>query len=571
MANLIDVNKWTIINGSRNGEEFVLVNGKMSQAITFPGDETKYRLEFNCGTLTDLKSYFLLKIVALEGKHTYLIPVMFLGENIIEMELIKDIKTISIVLVGSLSVSNIAIYENGVLTEEQKTSIDKVTNESDKWDRIDKVTNEQGNLITGRLEGSINNALNTIFGGNGTMEMIDGTIIFRDKDTDANSTMAMRLNFGGLAIADSKKADGSWDWKTFGTGQGFTADYMNTGTLSAITIDGVTITGTHIVGGTIEGAHISAGILDARQAQVIGLEVGSNITMGPNATIGWQQVQQKPGNLATTDQIPTIPSYIESTKITKTTIESPNISGSTITGGTITGTIIKGGTITAGQEEGYHTILNTTRPFGVYYGTKDIPVALMWGNRSNPGENANISLRDLQGREAFYISGPASLGAETMFQCMYDGKLKIIGDTRVVGLFTASDKRATVNTEHFGWRQLYCDESDIPTFATKGIGETTAENKHKCIIRLDEVFLETIEPNSINPYFITFNSYSKSRVWIKSIYDKYIIFESEEATKFSYEIRNIRKGYLGQRLPEVGNIFRGSQAKDDYTLRKKVN
>lgn len=259
MANLIDYNKWAITGGTRKESTFTLTNGSMKQSIAVPGDETKYKLEFNCLEIVNPKSYFLFKVVTLGGKHTYLVPVNFLGPNSIEIEFVTDIRTVDIALIGSLTVADINFCENGTLTQSQKDSISKVESESDKWDRIVDVTNEQGNLIASRLEGSINNALNSIFGGNGTMEIIDGTIMFRDGATDAVSTMAMRINFAGLAIADSKKPDGSWDWKTFGTGQGFTADYMTTGTLSAITIDGVTITATDIVGGKITGAVIDGG------------------------------------------------------------------------------------------------------------------------------------------------------------------------------------------------------------------------------------------------------------------------------------------------------------------------
>jgi hypothetical protein len=47
-------------------------------------------------------------------------------------------------------------------------------------------------------------------------------------------------------------------------------------------------------------------------------------------------VLSKPSDLAYLDDIPTLPSYIKSTKITSTTIESPSIIGGTITGGSIT-------------------------------------------------------------------------------------------------------------------------------------------------------------------------------------------------------------------------------------------
>ena len=45
--------------------------------------------------------------------------------------------------------------------------------------------------------------------------------------------------------------------------------------------------------------------LDCTNATVIGLVVGKNVSMGPDAVISWGNVNNKPTNLATTDDIPT--------------------------------------------------------------------------------------------------------------------------------------------------------------------------------------------------------------------------------------------------------------------------
>lgn len=54
-------------------------------------------------------------------------------------------------------------------------------------------------------------------------------------DADGRSTtgggMAMQLCSQGFRIADGCKADGSWDWRTFGTGKGFFAEFICFGTM----------------------------------------------------------------------------------------------------------------------------------------------------------------------------------------------------------------------------------------------------------------------------------------------------------------------------------------------------
>lgn len=48
---------------------------------------------------------------------------------------------------------------------------------------------------------------------------------------DANPTKCIYMGAGMLAIANSKLPDGSWNFRTWGTGDGFTADLINAGTI----------------------------------------------------------------------------------------------------------------------------------------------------------------------------------------------------------------------------------------------------------------------------------------------------------------------------------------------------
>lgn len=52
-----------------------------------------------------------------------------------------------------------------------------------------------------------------------------------DKPIDKNPTKVIYVGAGKLAIADRKKSDGSWDFRTFGTGEGFTADLIRAGVI----------------------------------------------------------------------------------------------------------------------------------------------------------------------------------------------------------------------------------------------------------------------------------------------------------------------------------------------------
>ena len=97
------------------------------------------------------------------------------------------------------------------------------------WDSVDPT----GPIATSRLDGIIDALQNQVRAGTGSVTITDseGILIV---DDEANPTKAMRLLGGILAIANSKDGvTGDWNWRTFGTGDGFTADLINVGTLTA--------------------------------------------------------------------------------------------------------------------------------------------------------------------------------------------------------------------------------------------------------------------------------------------------------------------------------------------------
>jgi len=68
-------------------------------------------------------------------------------------------------------------------------------------------------------------------GGYVVFDPVDGIMIY-DTPNPETATKAMKLGAGMFGIADSKTL-GVWDWKSFGTGSGFTADLMTAGKMMA--------------------------------------------------------------------------------------------------------------------------------------------------------------------------------------------------------------------------------------------------------------------------------------------------------------------------------------------------
>lgn len=73
-------------------------------------------------------------------------------------------------------------------------------------------------------------------------------IITYDKPLDQNPTKAIQLMGGSIRIANKKKSDGTWDWRSFGTGDGFVADEIITGILKGGNVKWNLNDGTFLIG-----------------------------------------------------------------------------------------------------------------------------------------------------------------------------------------------------------------------------------------------------------------------------------------------------------------------------------
>ena len=105
----------------------------------------------------------------------------------------------------------------------------KLSDRSGVWD--DKY--KPGNPIdTSWLDGVIDVLNNEIESRGGWLKITDTDgLRMYNKPLDQTPTEVMEIKGGAFRIADSKKANGEWDWRTFGTGKGFTADLLIAGTI----------------------------------------------------------------------------------------------------------------------------------------------------------------------------------------------------------------------------------------------------------------------------------------------------------------------------------------------------
>lgn len=141
-------------------------------------------------------------------------------------------------------------------------------NVSSTVNRVDSAIRADGTVIAQQIQGIVDGMKASLRVQKSIAEKQDvRAILFEDLDTNSPTYGAMCLGTQGFQIANSRTSDGrDWDWRTFGTAAGFSADLITAGTLAAINIlgsviTGGTISGTTITGSTIRGNTISGGTI----------------------------------------------------------------------------------------------------------------------------------------------------------------------------------------------------------------------------------------------------------------------------------------------------------------------
>lgn len=120
----------------------------------------------------------------------------------------------------------------------------------------------------GAIIDNVNQAVNAL-GGWTYIEPGNGIVTY-DKPRDENPTKAIQLLGGAVRISNEKNSDGTWEWSTFGTGDGFFADL--------------------IVAGVLNASLIKAGILESVNGKCwINMETGE-VRLSTDATVGGKPI-----------------------------------------------------------------------------------------------------------------------------------------------------------------------------------------------------------------------------------------------------------------------------------------
>ena len=231
-----------------------------------------------------------------------------------------------------------------------------------------------GYLGADKLKGTIDTTIALMQSSNGNVLFDSKGIYLLNATTKDAATQAVWLNENGIVFGhgsagkiEATSGSGHWAWTTAISHSGITADALAGKTVSGMKLYGgelhVGAKGTDpetynfevdssgnltansgTFKGTVKGAkfqdangntmmnssyQIKSGYLNLNGINVgngqFKVDSSGNVTLGANATISWDAIDDAP-------DIPTLPSYIQSTKITQTTIESPTIKGAEILG-----------------------------------------------------------------------------------------------------------------------------------------------------------------------------------------------------------------------------------------------
>ena len=243
-------------------------SGNVSQGITLSSENKadRYKLSYNCSNIGSGKSFIRIYATVIEGYKTYFMPVQFNGEVSFELSIDTEATFLQFDIVGDATMTGITL-ETVV-----DATMQYVKENASYWDRIKEITSNTGKVRTDMLEGLINLTLNAFANESGTITQENGIMTFMNGQTVKDSTEAVQIVGGAIRIANSKLANGEWNWTTALSGAGINAATIIAETFAALNITGVTITAGTIVGGTISGVTIEGSTIYA------GDKAGGNYT-----------------------------------------------------------------------------------------------------------------------------------------------------------------------------------------------------------------------------------------------------------------------------------------------------
>lgn len=432
-------------------------------------------------------------------------------------------------------------------TTEKLTNLDSTINfQKGMWD--DKYSAISG-VPTSVLAGAINTLTNEIQSVNGYVRITDADgIIIYDTPDPLTATKALRLKGGIFAIANSKTG-GNWNWSTFGTGDGFTADRITAGTMLADRILGGTLT----LGGLNNTSGVAT-VKDAAGATIITLDQ-AGITINNNS-------------LTISNPYTDLRLYGDA-------------NNNSVVHGSITLDLRGDGGVAMRSGDGATTYFYATSAeidiYGGYYGTTiystgNDPLHLEAPPLGTAAGDINrfLQFHDFVANDDYLLfdhhrntAGSSwdysgwrimrFVDANAMCYIYFDDwdNIDIGANTTILGNFTATGtKNAVVTTQSYGDRLTYADESATVKFRDDGHAQLRGG---KARVELDPIFCECCDLNPPD-YRIFLMPYGEYSLRVAEKTPSYFVVEEiggKSNAEFDWEIKATRKGYRNVRLEQI--------------------
>lgn len=144
-----------------------------------------------------------------------------------------------------------------------------ITDVSSMINRVESAIRGDGTVVATQVQGILDGVKTQMRAQSSVAKKQNvRAMLFEDLDPDSPNFGAMCLGTMGFQIAGERTADGrDWNWTTFGTGQGFFADFIVAGTMLADRIKG----GTLVLGGKENGNGV-ARVVDGSGKEIVRLD-----------------------------------------------------------------------------------------------------------------------------------------------------------------------------------------------------------------------------------------------------------------------------------------------------------
>lgn len=321
-----------------------------------------------------------------------------------------------------------------------------------EWNKIKEITDNLGNVIAEKLKGSIDTSITKILNTTATVVFDENGIFIHDQPEEKDSNWAMRIGAAGFMIAKEKimhedNESFEWNWTTFGTGEGFTADCITTGELNALTLNACNLLATNITSGSIKGVNMSSCNLDAvnieastiEATEINGCDFYGNTFTGntfEGGTINGVEINTATLNAATINASTFNTGTLNTSTFSAGTIETSVLNACQINTGVLKGNEIYGGLISGAvvQSLGEYGdgVMLKDLGYAVYAPTPDktgIIAGLMMYDQNGAGTNEEAQNRVFFGTQNDYA---LKIHSAADMSISADGEI-FLGDVRFMG------------------------------------------------------------------------------------------------------------------------------------------